>query len=328
MSKQTVRWGILGPGHIAYKFAQGLAFVKNARLVAVGSRDEKRAKAFAEKYGLSRAYGSYQQLAADFEVDIVYIATPHGRHYEDMLLCLENGKAVLCEKAFTLNADQARKVVALAREKGLFLMEAMWSRFLPVMQKARQLVEEGEIGEPQMLTAHLGFRPEFDPQSRLFNPELGGGALLDIGVYPVSFTHWYWGVPQKITTEAVIGSTGVDEQESIILQYSKGRQAVLFATLRSFTPGDALIMGSEGYLRIRGPLFRPERLILVRKGKEKTIQVPFEGNGYNYEAQEAVNCILQGKTESLQMPLEHTLQVMEIMDAIRKQWKMRYPQEI
>ncbi len=328
MSKQTVRWGILGPGHIAHSFAQGLTYVQNSSLVAVGSRDEKRAKAFAKKYGIPRAYGSYQQLAADSEVDIVYIATPHGRHYEDMLLCLENGKAVLCEKAFTLNADQARKVVALARQKGLFLMEAMWSRFLPTMQKARQLVEEGEIGEPQMLTAHLGFRPQFNPQSRLFNPELGGGALLDIGVYPVSFTHWYWGMPEKIKTEAVLGTTGVDEQESIILQYSEGRQAVLFATLRSFTPGDALIMGSEGYLRIRGPLFRPERLILVRKGKEKTIQVPLEGNGYNYEAQEAVNCILQGKTESSQMPLEHTIQVMEIMDAIRMQWKMRYPQEI
>lgn len=323
-----VRWGILGAGSIAHSFVQGLKYVKNTELVAVGSRNIDRAKAFAQKHNIPYAFGSYEALAAFKEIDVIYIATPHGRHYEDMLLCLENNKHILCEKSFTINSRQARHVFQLARQKKLFVMEAMWTRFLPIIFKVKDLLNQGIIGRLKMMRADLGFGFPFQPEHRLFNPHLGGGALLDVGVYPVSLCHYFMGTPDEITSLAWLGQTGVDEHNSIIFKYQDGRMASLSSSLRNHMPSDAAFMGTEGILHLHSPIYRPAGITIQRpNGEKQFLKAELTGNGYNYEAQEVVNCLRSGNMESKIMPHEDSINVMELMDAIRAQWGLRYPME-
>jgi predicted dehydrogenase len=324
-----VRWGILGTGNIAKQLARGLAVLPEAELLAVGSRSQAKADGFGEQFDVERRYASYADLANDPDVDVVYIATPHSRHREDSVLCLQAGKAVLCEKPFAINAAEAREMISLARERRLFLMEAMWTRFLPVLGRVRQLLADGVIGDLRMLTADFGFCASFNPQMRLFNPELGGGALLDVGIYPISLASMVFGTrPTRVSSMAHLGQTGVDEQSAVIMGYGQGQMAVLSAAVRIETPQEAVLIGTEGWIRLHTPWWKPAALTVSIRGQEdRTESLPMEGNGYNYEAAEVMACLRAGKPESDVMPLDETLAIIETLDQIRAQWGMRYPME-
>ncbi|HRQ38992.1 MAG TPA: Gfo/Idh/MocA family oxidoreductase [Chloroflexota bacterium] len=322
----TIRWGILGTGVIARKFADGLAVLPDAVLTAVGSREERTAAAFATQYHVPRAHASYEALAQDPDVDVIYVATPHVFHLENSLLCLQHGKAVLCEKPFTMNRQQAEAIFALAEAKGLFVMEAMWTYFLPAVTMVRQLLQDGVIGEVRMLTADFGYRAMIDPYGRHFSPALGGGALLDVGIYPLALAHMLFGAPTQITSMAHLGETGVDEQAGIILGYKNGELALLHTAVRTETVQEAVIMGTDGRIKIHFPWWQPTHLTLTQPGQaNQEIAAPFTGNGYNYEATAVMDCLRTGKTQHPLMPWSTTLALQETMDTIRAQWGLKYP---
>lgn len=324
----SFRWGILGLGNIARSFAKGLKSVPGAELAAVGSRSQDKADAFGKEYGATRRYGSYQQLVDDPQVDAVYVATPHSSHHADSLLCLNAGKAVLCEKPFTLNEKESTELVQRSRELKLFLMEAMWTRFTPAFVKLRTLIAEGAIGDVRLLEADFGFRAGFDPKGRLFDPALGGGALMDVGVYPISLASMLFGAPSAVTGLATLGETGVDEQSSMLLRFGKGELAVLSTAIRTQTAHEANIYGTTGRIRIESPWWIPKVITVHRDGeKAKSLASGYDGNGYNYEAIEVERCVRAGRTESDIMPLDETLTVMRTMDTLRAQWGVKYPQE-
>jgi predicted dehydrogenase len=324
----SIRWGILGTGWIANQFAQGLSQLSDAELVAVGSRTAEAASRFAAKFHVPRRHDSYQALVEDPEVDVVYVATPNPLHREHCLLCLRSGKPVLCEKPFALNAGEAKEVIGLARERHLFLMEAMWSRCFPLMAKVRALLAEGAIGDVQMLVADLGIQFDFDSSDRRYALELGGGALLDLGVYLVSFASMIMGSPSKISSIAHLGETGVDEQAGIVLGYGQGQVSTLYTSIRVNSPVEAMLMGTKGQIRIHPWWIRPDTLTLRVDGQEDcTIERPFEGNGYQFEAIEVMNCLRANRLESELMPLDETLSIMQTLDAVRDQWGLRYPTE-
>lgn len=322
------RWGILGAGRIAGVFAEGLANLPDAELLAVGSRSQENADAFAERFGVARRYASYQALADDPDVDAIYVATPHVLHAENSLQCLRAGKAVLCEKPFTINANQAERVIAYAREHGVFLMEAMWTRFLPHMQTLRGLLEDGAIGEPRLLDASFGFRTGFNPRGRLFDPALGGGALLDVGVYTVSLASMIFGTPREVSGLATLGETGVDEQGAVLLGYDDGQLASLNFAIRTNTLHEAVLSGTEGQIKINQQWWAPSSLTLSRAGAEDQHFAPAAiGNGYAHEAIEVQRCLQDGRTESSVMPLDETLAIMRTMDRLRAHWGVQYPGE-
>ncbi|BDI32823.1 oxidoreductase [Capsulimonas corticalis] len=328
MTNTKFRWGIIGLGSIAGQFATGLQSVPDAELAAVASRTQEKADAFGEKFGAAKRYGSYRELAADPDIDAVYIATPHPMHAEDSILCLEAGKAVLTEKPFTINAAQARATIDAARANNVFLMEAMWTRFFPVMVKVRELIASQAIGDLRIVQADFGFRAGVNPEGRLFNPALGGGALLDVGSYCVSLASMLLGAPVQTTGVAHIGETGIDEQAAMLLRYSEGQIAVLSTAVRTNTPQEVYLIGTEGKIHIPSPWWKPSKLTLSRDGQEtETLDLPYEGNGYNYQAVEVAECVRAGKTQSSVMPQDETLRIMETMDALRAQWGLKYPME-
>jgi predicted dehydrogenase len=288
LADRSIRWGIIGTGQIAKHFARGLQAVSDAELLAVGSRSIETANAFGDAFDVARRYGSYAELVADPDVDVVYVSTPHPDHVTSTILCLEAGKPVLCEKPFAINVDEAKQMVELARAKGLFLMEAMWTRYRPTMVKVRELIASGAIGEPRFLSANIGWKSNFDPESRLYNPDLGGGALLDGGVYPVSFASMVLGPPSAIASVASLGETGVDEQEAIALAYPSGAVASLGVTIQASPISIGLILGTEGRIEIHHDWHRPEGLTFTPYGGEsQRFDYPqTEGNGYQYEAME------------------------------------------
>jgi predicted dehydrogenase len=326
MSK--TRWGILGTGNIASQFARGLAALDDAELVAVGSRTPESAAAFGEKFGAQRRHGSYAALASDPEVEAIYVATPHPLHKDNTLLCIQAGKAVLCEKPFAINAGEAQEMIAAARARGVFLMEAMWTRFLPHMVRLRELLAAEAIGEVRMLQADFGFRTGFNPQGRLFDPALGGGALLDVGIYTASLASMVFGAPERVTSMADLGATGVDEQSALIFGYSGGRLALLSQAIRTSSPHEALLLGTKGKIRVHGSWWKGAPITLSVDGQpDQVIDVPSVGNGYNYEAAEVGRCLREGRTESEVMPLDETLAIMRSLDEVRGQWGLRYPGE-
>lgn len=328
MNTDKIRWGILGTGAIANSFAQGLNFVPDAELTAVGSRNKETAEKFGNTFQIPNRHDSYEDLASDPEVDVVYIATPHMFHRDNAVLCLNHRKAVLCEKAFTINAAEAEEIIMLARRKKLFLMEAMWTRFQPIVAKLRNLLKQDLIGDVRMMTADLGFKFEFNPKSRIFDPNLGGGALLDIGIYPLAMSYMIFGPPSRIESMAFLGSTGVDEQESIVLGYAGGQIATLYASTHVETPQEVTVIGNKGRIRLQGPIYRPSGMtIQLENEKEQFIDNGLEGNGYNYEAAEVMNCLRSGKLESDIMPLDESLEIMKTMDKLRAQWGFKYPHE-
>lgn len=325
-----IRWGILGTGGIANTFAKGVSVLPDAELVAVGSRKQETADVFANKYNIPHRHASYEALAHDPDVDAIYVCTPHPMHKDAVMVSLKGGKAVLCEKPFTLNAAEALEMITYARQHNLFLMEAMWTRFLPVMGKVRELVAQGVIGDVRAVMADFGFRTDFNPSSRLLAPELGGGALLDVGVYVTSFASMVLGgkVAPRIVSLADLGQTGVDEQSAFILGYPQGRLAMLFCAVRTESPHEAIVMGENGRIKVHAQFYHSTRLTLSVRGKEdQVIDVPYEGNGFNYEIAEVMRCLRAGKLESDILPLDETLAIMQTLDAIRAPWGLKYPTE-
>ncbi len=322
-----IRWGIIGTGGIARKFATGLAALLDAELVAVGSRSQAKADEFAREFNVPHRHSSYEQLASDADVDAVYVATPHSVHAENCLMAIAAGKPVLCEKPFTINARQAETVIHAARSKRLLLMEAMWTRFLPSMVRLREMLAENLIGDVRMLTADFGFQRE-RRDGRLHDPALGGGALLDIGVYPVSLSSMIFGTPTDIKGVAEIGPTGVDEQDAIVFKHANGQLALLEATLRANTFHEADIIGAWGRIRLHRSWWRgSDMTVTLDAGGEEFLEFPFTGNGYQLEAAAFMECLRQGQLESKVMPLDETLSIMRTMDTLRAQWGMKYPME-
>jgi predicted dehydrogenase len=323
-----IRWGIMGTGWIADRFATDLALLPDAELQAVGSRSAATAERFGRRFDIPHRYATYEALVGDPKVDVVYIATPNPMHHQNCLLCLEAGKHVLCEKPFALNAAEAEEMVGAARDRHLFLMEAMWSRFLPVMGRVRELVAEGAIGDVQVLAAELCIRFDFDPSDRRYAPELGGGALLDLGVYPIAFASMIMGQPSSITASASLGATAVDEQTGIALGYDGGQLSSLYCSIRVDSPVEAALMGTRGSIRIHPWWIRPAALTLSRKGQDDTvIKLPYHGEGYHFEAAEVMDCLRSGRIESALMSLDETLSIVRTLDTIRAQIGLRYPME-
>ncbi len=326
-----LRWGILGTGGIAVKFVEDLRYLPDAEVVAVGSRAQETADAFGNKYNIPRRYPTYEALAADPEVDAIYVSTPHPYHEANALLCIDNGKAVLCEKPFTINAGGTERVINRAREKGVFLMEAMWTRYIPTIVKMRELIASGAIGEVRAFRADFGFHAPFDPKGRLFDPELGGGALLDVGIYPISFSYMVLGAPQTIASTAYLGATGVDEQNGILFGYEGGKTAVLSSAVSLTTQHDAIIMGTKGRIIVQSPFWQSRQLTLIREGLPAEVHTiysfPHDGLGYQFEAAEVAACLRAGKLESDIMPLDESLAIMRTLDTIRAQWGFKYPGE-
>jgi len=326
--KRNIRWGILGPGAVSRKFALGLRYAEGAELVAVGSRSRERAERFASELGVRRVHVGYDALAGDDDIDAIYIGTPHSCHREHTILCLRSGKHVICEKPFAINAAEASEMVRTAHRERRALMEAMWMRFLPALKKVRELVAEGAIGDIRRVTADFGFRAEFDPAHRLFDPTLGGGALLDVGVYGLSLAHMLLGEPTRTNGMTHLGETGVDEESAVLLGYENGSLAVLTMAVRVDSPGEALILGTNGWIKIMSPWWASSRISVKRPGREEsTLEMPFKGNGYTHEAEEFMECIRTGRLESDVIPLSESLVIMRTMDEIRGQWGLRYPME-
>ena len=321
------RWGIIGPGSIAHKFATGLRALDDAQIVAVGSRSQDRADAFAHTYDVPNRHASYEALSEDPEVDAVYVATPHPFHKENSILCLKAGKPVLCEKPFTINQHEAREVIEVARSEGVFLMEAMWTRFLPITKQVKAWVTDGAIGEVRMLYADFGFRARLNPEGRLFDLALGGGGLLDIGIYPISYASMIFDTqPATISSQAHIGETGVDEQAAMVFGYDKGQLALISCGVRIKTPHEAKILGTDGMITI--PQFWDARTATLSAGdKKEVITLECAGNGYECEAAEVASCVREGKLESDLMSHDDTLANMQTLDAIREQWGLKYPME-
>ncbi len=325
---ERIGWGILGTGKIAVKFADDLQHAPGAVLTAVGSRSAETAEAFGRRFRIPHRHASYAALVNDPDVEVVYVSTPHSLHAEDARLALEAGKAVLCEKPFTLNARQAADLIALARQRRLFLMEAMWMRCLPGIVHARQIVAEKSLGDLRLLSADFGLKFPFDPAGRLYAPELGGGALLDLGVYPVSLASMVFGRPASIVSLATMGATGVDDQSAIVFRYPQGEIACLYTAMGALTPTEAVLTGTQGRLRLHPPFYQTDELTLSLAGrKEKSFRHRRIGNGLHYQALEVMECMRQGRLESDVMPLDESLAIMETLDSIRAQWGLHYPGE-
>ncbi|KXK62226.1 oxidoreductase [Micromonospora rosaria] len=319
------RWGILATGNIAAQFAEDLRLVPGAELVAVGSRTLAGAEAFAARHGIERAYGSWAELAADSDLDVVYVATPHSAHFEATTTCLDAGRAALVEKPFTLDLADSTTLVEAARTRGIFLMEAMWMRCNPLIRRICDLVADGAIGTLTTVQADFGLGGPFPPESRMRAKALGGGALLDLGVYPVSLAHLLLGVPQHVRSWAKISPEGVDENTGIVLGYDSGAVATLSCGIVGQTPVRAVLGGTTGRIELADPFFRPYEATVHRAGAEpETIVVEPVGSGYQYEAIEVQRCLAEGLTESPLVPHSTTLEVMSLLDTIRAQIGVDY----
>lgn len=322
----VTRWGILATGHIAAAFAQDLRLLPDAEVVAVGSRSLDAARTFADRHGVPRAYGSWRELAADPEVDVVYVATPHAAHYDATMTCLAAGRAVLCEKPFTLDRASGLELIEVARAGDVFLMEAMWMRCNPLVLRMLELIADGAIGEVTTVRADFGAAGPFPPESRMRAKALGGGALLDLGVYPVSLAHLVLGRPDHVRSWAKISPEGVDENTGIVFGYDSGAVATLSCGIVGATPVTATVTGSTGRIELPAPFFRPGHLTLYRADAEpETIAGELAGSGYQHEAAEVQRCLAAGLLESPLVPHAVTLEVMELLDTVRGQIGVTYP---
>ena len=327
--EKNIRWGIIGTGWIADKMAEALTVVEHADIAAVGSRTQKSADEFARRHRIGTAYGSYEGLAADPGIDVVYIATPHPFHCANTLMCLRNGKAVLCEKPFAMNEKEVLRMISTARDHGVFLMEAFWTRFLPSIERVLELTGSGVIGEVRHIKSDFGVFSEFDPNHRAFNKNLGGGSLLDIGIYPVFLTLLLWGEPDQISCVPHICPTGVDESLALTFRYDDGRIATLFSSFRVNSTVETHICGTAGRLQLNRMWHCPVPIELT-KGDDppETIRFDYIGNGYNYEAAEVVKCLRAGKKESDILPLEFSLRLIRLLDRIRREMGLVYDADL
>lgn len=327
---RTIKWGIIGAGNIARKFATALTSMKDTEITAIASRNIKKAEKFAEGFHIKKSYGSYEELIKDEEIDVVYIATPHTEHKANGALCIINNKAVLCEKPFTINKEESQYLIDLAAKHDVFLMEAMWTKFLPVTNAVKNWIKEKKIGEIKHIRASFGYNTPYDINSRVYNPDTAGGALLDVGIYPITYACYLLDkLPDSISSSAIIGKSNVDEQNVIALHFDNGVLANLSSAIAADIGDEAIIIGDEG--RIHIPNFWNTQKAVVYNNEDlivDTIELPFMSNGYEYEAEEVNNCLRKGKKQSSINSLKDTLDIMKIMDEIREQWGLKYPQEM
>ncbi len=323
--KRTYNWGIIGLGKIANKFAHDLQLAKDASLYAVASRSIEKATEFGQKYNAKQCYGSYDELLNDPNIEVVYIATPHAYHCELAIAAMERGKAVLCEKPIGVNKDEVEKMITTSKEQNVFLMEALWSRFIPATEKLHSFIENKAIGELKMVRADFGFKGEFDPTKRLFNKELGGGALLDLGIYPIFFSVLALGVPTEIKALATMFPTNVDSSCTLIFGYGNDQSAILDISLLTDTPVECWIHGTKGSLKMSNP-FHHSKEISLYKNRElvETYTVDYVGLGYYHEIIEVQECLSNGKIESEKVPLSLSSELITIMDKIRSQIGLEY----
>jgi len=319
-----IRWGIVGPGNMAHKFADALKILEDGVLCAVASRSKKSAEGFGEEYGISKdsCYGSYEELSKDVNIDAVYVALPNVYHKEISILFLQNGKAVLCEKPIAMNEQETREVIKVARDNKMFFMEAMWTRFLPIYEQISSWIDHGLIGEVRMFQGDFGISRYLSPGGLKLNHALGGGALLDIGIYPISLCHYLFNeIPSGVKSIASIGETGVDVQTSVNLGFASGKVAAICCSLNAVTPGLGHIMGTKG--RITLPQYwKCENAVLCCDDKEEEVNIPHKCNGYEFEIQEVMNCIKSGKLESDRMKWNESIEVMNTIDLIRTEWNV------
>jgi predicted dehydrogenase len=328
--KNSIKWGIISTGNISGKFAEALKILPDAELAAVASRNLSTANSFAEKHKIPKAYGTYQELANDPDIDVIYIGTPHTFHLENSVMCMRKGKSVLCEKAFTINAAEAREMVRVAREEEVFLMEAMIPRHIPLLKKVMNWIKDDRIGEVRMVRASRCARRDFAPEARQLNPILGGGSLLDVGVYVISFASQIFNkAPIESIGLAHIGEYGSDEQGVAVLKYDKGEIADLSFALRTEAVDQAYIFGTDGYIKVHDLFAVPKKASLyINKEEVEVIEEPIIGNALNYEAEEVMRCLNLGLKESPYMPLDESIQIMKIMDDIRTPWDLTYDNDI
>ena len=319
-----IRWGILGAGGIAATVGADIAASPDSVLAAVGARDAGRAEAFAVEHGVARSYGSYAELVADPDVDVVYIATTHAQHHEHALLALEAGKPVLVEKAFTVNARQAREVVSAARARQLFCMEAMWMRFNPLIRRAQEVAASGQIGELVSVRADLSKRFEFDASHRLFDLAAGGGALLDLGVYPLTLAWMFLGRPGQVQTAGTLSPTGSDATVAMQFSYPSGVVAQIHTSAIAESPYAALICGTDGWIRVETRVHRPTGITIGTDSGTEYIPGQYSGNGYGLQVAEVERCLRAGELESPVVPLDDTVAILETIDEIRRQVGVRY----
>lgn len=330
--RDKIRWGILGCGNIAAKFASDLRLVDDAVLVACGSRDKHKADAFAERFSAAHAFDSYEALAQSDLVDAVYIATPHSCHYENTMLCLENGKATLCEKAFAVNSRQAKEMIRFAREKKLFLMEALWTKFLPQYRKLQEILQAGTLGDIHAVLVNFGFMPRTPTPARVFDPALAGGTMLDIGIYNVFMAMSVLGRPQSIEACMKPAYSGVDEQCAVLFRYDNGAMAQLFSSFMSQLPIEADICGTKGRIKLTHRFYSLDTAIeYYPDGPESRQAIDVikdaEGHGYQYEARHVCDCLRKGLAESPVMTHADTLSLMEVLDEIRRKSGIRYAED-
>jgi len=319
--KDVYRWGIIGAGSISAKFAEGLKSSPKAECYAVASRDLSKAEAFASKNGIMKAYGSYEAMLDDPDVDIVYIATPNNLHYENTLAALSAGKNVLCEKPFALNSKELSEMIDLARRKKLFLMEALWSRFLPSIIKTKELIESGQLGKAHIVQADFGFFSQYNPEGRLYNPSLGGGSLLDIGIYPVFLSLFLFGYPDEISVLSVKSPTGTDNTNGILFSYNDGKVASLMSSFAVNLDTEARIYCDKGKITIHRMFHCPTSVTVSEGSNTQKLPIDFSGNGYNYEADEVMRCLDLGLTESPIWSLTSSIELMKLLDEIRLKFK-------
>ena len=321
-----IRWGILGTGGIARAFATALMDTPDAVLAAVGSRSIHSARGFGLDFGAPQSYGSYAALCAAPDIDIIYIGTPHPLHAQNSLMALHAGKAVLCEKPFTMNLREAKQVVALARERKLFLMEAMWTRFMPALAEVRRIIDSGLLGVVSQVHADFGFAATRDPEHRVNKRELGGGALLDLGIYPLSISHALLGPVASLQAQAVLGDGGIDLTTGWSMKHESGAMSICSCSLRARTPCELTVSGTLGSVRMNAMFHLADSLTLtLGDGLRRVIDTPYLGNGYVHEAVEAGRCLREGLTESPHMLHDDTLALMGLMDTIRAQIGVHYP---
>ncbi|MBP3476822.1 MAG: Gfo/Idh/MocA family oxidoreductase [Lachnospiraceae bacterium] len=319
--------GILGAGHIAGTLAETMGQMPEVECYAVAAREIGRAENFCKKYGFTKAYGSYEEMLNDEQVELVYVATPHSHHYEHMKLCIMHGKPVLCEKAFTMNSAQAKEIARLAQEKGVYVTEAIWTRYMPSRQIINDAIASGLLGQVSMLTANLSY--DIDTKERIIRPELAGGALLDVGVYALNFALMHFGNEiAKVESSVMKTQTGVDGMETITLSYQDGRMASLTAGIYGRSDRKGIVYGEKGYLVVEN-INNPQSVRIYDTDDKlmKEYEIPEQISGYEYEIRECIEQIKKGATESLSMPLQTSIEVMEMMDGLRKQWGIQYPGE-
>ncbi len=319
------RWGILGAGKIAEKFASALNYVEGSEVFAIASRDGSKAKAFAEKYGATHVFDEYAKLAEDPEVDIIYIATPHAFHKEQAILCLNHKKPVLSEKPMALDYQQVKDMVDASAVNQTFLMEGMWSRFMPSVNKALDLVKEDVIGPVQFIRADFGFQAPYNPDGRLFNLQLGGGSLLDVGIYPLFLTTLFLGEPSNIQSVAKLADTGADEYCSMQFQYKGGQVANIFASINIKTSLTAEICGTKGRIILPAPFYKATSITLeLNTGESNGYSFPYEHNGFEYEIREVMQCLDRGDLQSALLPHDTSLLMSRVMDTVRTQCGIVY----